>query len=68
MLHDPLGVANPRLKTTLVREGLQGGTRVGLPSVFPHKKSVFTAFALNYRGLFIDAFPCIFFLAGFKCR
>jgi len=30
----------------VVREGLQGGTPAGLPSVFFHKKTAFPAFAL----------------------
>jgi len=37
----------------MVREGLQGGTRVGLLSVFLHKKYIVTAF--NDRLLLINS-------------
>jgi len=44
----------------VIREGLQGGTPVGLPSAFLHKKTVFTVFAFTfaYRVVWINS--CIF--------
>jgi len=44
----------------VVREGVQGGTPVGLPSAFLHKKTVFTVFTFTFAYRVLRMNSCIF--------